>query len=207
MAEIKIEKKASLWWLWALLAALAIGVLLWVVLDDDQDDRALETSAVATGSVVDVGNDDAALVPVADPNIDMANMGLGGNDMAGGAATTPTGPITELATITGTSDGSLAGRDVRLSRVPVGDVVGDASFWVNGADGKKVYVVLNEVLTPNTPIEGRVDVDKGDRVDLVGSLRPASEGAPPGAAKGTKTDPLPAGITHFIFAQSAKVVG
>lgn len=188
MADIKIEKKGgSLWWLWALIALIVIGLLLWLFLGNDDDKRV--SNAPAT-------------VAAAPMQQDMAPIDNG----AMAAGSTAAGPITDIAAITGNTDGSLVGRDVRLSNVPVGDVVGDASFWVNGPDGKKVYVVLNEVATPNTPIEGRVDVDKGDSVDVVGTMRAASEGAPEGAAVGTKTDPLPAGITQYIYAESAKVV-
>lgn len=185
MADIKIEKKgSSLWWLWALIALLILGALIWFfVARSDDDRRPAQAVQAAAGEQPAM----SASPPPA-------------------AIATDAGPITDLATITGSQDGSLIGRDVKLNDVPVGDVPGDASFWVNGADGKQVYVVLHEVATPNTAMEGRVDVDKGDKVDLVGTLHAASEGAPEGAAIGTKTDPLPAGITQFIYAQSAKVV-
>lgn len=188
MADIKIEKKGgSLWWLWALIALLILGALIWFLVarnDNDPPVRAAQTTAVDQSAMADSQTPGAMAAPT-------------GADA---------GPITELATITDSSDGSLVGRDVKLSNVPVGDVPGDASFWINGADGKHVYVVLHEVATPNTAMEGRVNVDKGDKVDVVGTLHAASEGAPAGAAVGSKTDPLPTGITQYIYAQSAKVV-
>lgn len=184
MADIKIEKKgSSLWWLWLLIALVVIGLLLWFFVgNNDRDDRAVQAPVAAVAPVQSAGEE--SMTPV-DGN---AN-----------------GPITDLATITGSNDGSLVGRDVRLSGVPVGDVAGDASFWLTGADGKRVYVVLDEVRTPGTPVEGRVDVDKGKNVDVVGTIRSASNGAPEGAAKGTPTDPIPAGVTQYIYAQSTKV--
>lgn len=185
MADIKIEKKgSSLWWLWLLIALVVIGMLLWLFLGNNhRDTTTAQAPVVAT----------APMQPAGDANM---------TSVEG----TADGPITDLATVIGSNDGSLVGRDVRLSSVPVGDVVGDASFWLTGADGKRVYVVLDEVRTPGTPIEGRVDVDKGNNVDLVGTIRSASNGAPEGAATGTQTDPLPAGVTQYIYAQSAKVV-
>lgn len=186
MADIKIEKKGgSLWWIWALIALVVIGILLWVFLDNDRGTQVAQAPAV-----------------VAAPANTVANTDL--NPVDGMNATTQ--PIADLATITGNTDNSLVGRDVNLNKVSVGDVVGDASFWINGADGKKVYVILNEVKTPGTPIEGRVNVNKGDQVDLTGTIRSASDGVPAGAAIGTKTDPLPAGVDKYIYAQSAKVV-
>ncbi len=183
MADIKIEKKGgSLWWVWALIALAIIALIIWFFVGNDRD-RVAQAPAAVTAPAARVA--DADSTPV---------------DRGNGQ------PITDLAAITNNNDASLDGREVRLSNVPVGMMAGDASFWVNDATGEKVYVVLNEVATPGTPIEGRVDVNQGDKVDLVGTLRNASEGAPQGAAEGTKTDPLPKGITHYIYAQSAKVV-
>ncbi len=186
MAEIKIEKKGgSLWWLWALIALVVLGILLWVFLDNDRSNGVVEAPAVATAPAQATGEPEMSMVD---------------------RSAADTRPITDLATIAGGNDAALVGRDVRVSNVPVGEMAGDASFWVNDANGNRTYVVLNEVATPGTPIEGRVNVNKGDKVDLVGTLRSASEGAPEGAAMGTKTDPLPSGITQYIYAQSAKVV-
>lgn len=194
MANINIEKKGgSLWWLWALIALLIIGALIWFfAARNDNDDRPVQAAAVEqpnfadTGTTYDAVDQPATAVASADANA---------------------GPITDLSTITASNDTSLVGRDIRLSRVPVGDgKIGDANFWIHDAGGKKVYVVLNEVATPGTPMEGRVDVNKGSVIDLVGTIHAASEGAPKGAAAGSKTDPLPEGITHYIYAQSAKVV-
>ena len=51
MAEIPVEKKSSLAWLWILLAILLIGLLIWWALDDDEVEPvtppAIESSEVA----------------------------------------------------------------------------------------------------------------------------------------------------------------
>ena len=192
MADIKIEKKGgSLWWLWALIALLIISALIWFfVARNDSDDRPVQAAAVTQPNyVANAPANSVADQPVA------------------AMASTNAAPITDLSTITASSDTTLVGRDVRLSGVPVGDgKIGDANFWIHDASGKKVYVVLNEVATPGTPTEGRVDVNKGSVIDLVGTIHAASEGAPKGAAAGSQTDALPEGITQYIYAQSAKVV-
>lgn len=176
MAEINIEKKSGSKWWLWLLLIAGIIALLFWLFSGNDNDE----------QVVD--NQAVAAAPV-DTDAGMAD-----------------GPITSLAMITGNTDGSLVGREVMLRDVPVGDVNGDANFWITGDNGERVYVVLNEVATPNTPIEGQVDVDAGDNVNIAGTIRSASDGAPEGAAMGTPTDPLPEGITQYIYAQSATVV-
>lgn len=157
MVEIKIEKKrGSLWWLWALIALVVIGVLLWIFLDNDRGDGVVEVPKAITASV-DAVTDATPLQHDQGAAIDAANREATAAYAApqtadASAPATGAQPITDLTTITTSDDASLAGRDVRLSRVDVGAVVGDASFWIHDAAGRKVYVVLKEVLTPNTPI-------------------------------------------------------
>lgn len=97
---------------------------------------------------------------------------------------------------------AVVGRDVCLTGVPTGSVPADAGFWITGDNGQRKYVILHEVRTPNTPIEGKIDVDQGDRVDILGTVRSADQGVPSGAAIPGPTDPLPDGVTHYIDAQS-----
>lgn len=179
MANIEIEKKSSSrWWAWALLVLGVLALFYWLLLGD------------GTGG-------EPSSVPVVSEVADEPT-----------AMSSDTGSaITDISTLTDGDASSLVGREVNLSNVPVGQVVGDASFWVIGPDGKQVYVVLNEVRTPDTPIEGRVDINGGDRVNLSGTLRSASDGAPEGAAIGSTTDQLPTGVSQFIYAQSAEVLG
>lgn len=182
MAEIPIEKKRSgiPAWLWLLLAVVVAGILLWLVVGRE-DDRLPET-------------------PVATAPYAPAAGGMNGADGSAATSRAADGPITDLATLLAGPDEAVVGREVRLSNVAAGEVPADAGFWITGANGAREYVVLHEVRTPNTPIEGRVDVDKGDRVDIVGTVRPASAGAPEGAAIPGPTAPLPDGISHYIDA-------
>ena len=180
MAEIPVEKKGGIpWWVWLLLALLLLALLFWLLNDDDDE-------------VVVDDTDEAALV--ADPDDD----GLPEVTDAAGAV------LTSLALIASTSDGSLEGREVNLTGVRAGSVPEDAGFWLipaeGGTDQDRVWVVLEEVRTPNTPIEGRVDVDEGDLVDVVGVMRSAESGAPEGAAIPGPTAGLPDGIPHYIYA-------
>lgn len=182
MAEIPVQKKGGIpWWVWLLLLALIAILLVWWIADDD-DVEPVGVAPVATETVTPA-------VP-ADTNAMDVNA---------------QGPITDLGMLTGTIDPAWDGRQVQLTRVPVQSVVGDASFWVGTNEANRVYAVLTEERTPGTPIEGEVDIDPGDMVNLTGTIRSGS--APlEGAAQGTSTDPLPQGVDRYIIVSSADVV-
>ena len=176
MAEIPVEKKSSFAWLAWLLLILGILALIWWLLTRDDE--------------AEVAVDDDTPAAIADPD----DGGL--PEVVGAAGET----ITDLTVIATNTDGSLEGRRVELSGVRAGDVPDDAGFWLDAANGERVWVVLEEVRTPDTAIEGRVDVDTGDTLDVVGIVRNASEGSPENAAIPGPTKPLPDGISHFIYA-------
>lgn len=115
-------------------------------------------------------------------------------------AVAPAGPITDLTTITTAADRSvLIGREVQLTGVPVGDVVGDRTFYVGSGD-QNVFVVLDQVPTPGQPgVEGRYDVTSGQTINLTGSVQPVS--AIPG-----QIEDLPAGVDTVIRAQRLEIV-
>lgn len=46
MAEIPVEKKSSMNWLWVLLALLVAALLLWWLLDDNDNNQVTEPVAV-----------------------------------------------------------------------------------------------------------------------------------------------------------------
>lgn len=183
MAEIPIEKKSSFAWLAWLLLLAGILALLWFLFMSDDD-----------GDVEEAVMEDDVPAAIAD---DGSSEIVGADD----------GTITDLAMLANMSDGSLDGRDVALTGVMAGEVVDDAGFWAMTGTGDRVWVVLDEVLTPDTPIEGRVDVDQGDTVDIEGVVRNASEGAPSSAAKPGPTESLPDGVEHFIYASKVTQSG
>lgn len=60
MAEIPVEKKSNLTWLWIVLAIVLIGLLLWWVLAEDDDVEALEGDAAAIEQPYDAEGDPMA---------------------------------------------------------------------------------------------------------------------------------------------------
>ncbi len=143
MAEIPVEKKSSMSWLWWLLLLAGIIALLWWLLADNDDDEYIATDA------------DVVAVDTVDTDADM---------MANADASA----ITELSMLTG--DAALVGRQVSLDNVAVNEVVGDMAFTV-GEGANETLVTFNQVPTPDTPTEGQIDVNPGSRVSIEGAVQ------------------------------------
>ncbi|MET1756605.1 hypothetical protein ABVV53_14270 [Novosphingobium sp. RD2P27] len=187
MAEIPIEKRKGgvPWWVWLLILAAIVALLIWLFAGREEpvvENAELDNDRIATAGAVDPGMGENTIAPT--------------EEVATG------GPITDLSMLLGSQADAVIGREVRLTNVPAGPVPADAGFWIMGDNGQREYVILHEVRTPNTPIEGKIDVDEGDRLDIVGTVRSAERGVPTGAAIPPPTDPLPAGVNHYIEAQS-----
>jgi len=185
MAEIPIERKSGgiPWWVWLILAALVIGLLIYMFSGNDDSERA---SVETTPAVV-------APVAPADGTAQPVN-----NAQATG------GPITDLAMVTGGANlTSMVGRDVQLSNVRVQEVVGDRTFWVGPDSNQRALVVLNETPTPSTPgTEGRYDVTAGQTINVNGSVRNTNDPA----FGSNPIEGLPAGQNAVIYAQSLDIV-
>lgn len=152
MAYIPVEKKKSgLGWLIpvALLALLAVGAV-WLIaeLTDDEVEE-VETAYMApttettttTASVPTTTSSTLMLTPVSMPT---------------------------------TSVSDLVGRSVNVDNMKVTRVVGDKSFYVVPTDEsstEEIFVYLDEVPTPDTPTEGRYDVNAGDKLTIMGTIK------------------------------------
>lgn len=108
------------------------------------------------------GAGNAAQPVAANPN--NSNMTNNSNTAAGA-------DITDVLLIVVPDPTPLVGRRVRLTNVKVQDVVGDRTFYVGENANQRVLVVFEEEATPNTPIEGKVDVQKGQTVAVNGVIR------------------------------------
>ncbi len=141
MANIPVEKKSSTSWIWWLLLILGIIALLWWLFASNDD----EAQYVAADNEPVVA-ETAAVEP---------------------AAGADAGAITALSALSGGA--ALVGREVRLDNVPVNQVVGDEGFTI-GEGANQTLVMFDEYPTPDTPIEGQVDVDPGSRVSIEGTV-------------------------------------
>lgn len=63
------------------------------------------------------------------------------------------------------------GRTVQFTDVQVQDVVGDSIFWIGPNSEERLFVLLIEQRTPDTPIEGRYDINAGQTISITGTLR------------------------------------
>lgn len=175
MAEIPVEKKSSaawLWWLLLLAGLLALLYFLFFNVDGDADD--LSDEAVAVETV-----DDADAVDTAD--------------------TLAVTAITGVAGLTSLTD--HIGSDVELTGVAVNRLVGDEGFTV-GEGANETLIMFDERRTPNTPMEGHVDVNPGSNVTISGEVRDF-----PGDLPTNVTEDLSASNSKaMIFANSVEVV-
>lgn len=184
MAEIKVQRKGAPWWVWLLLAILAILLLWWAVQAFTGDDAEVEPPVA--GAVVE----DA---PPVSPD------GTAG-EAAGQDAITDIGALLDAENPT-----ALVGREVRLEDVRVLEMVGDATFWIGRGAGDRMFVILDEQIpSPPPGVEGRVNVNAGQTVDLVGAVR--ASGDLPGGEVLDRTGRTAAGEGPvYIWARSATV--
>jgi hypothetical protein len=185
MAEIKVQRKGVPWWAWLLLAILAIVLIWWAVEAFSGDDADEEMAPPATdAAVVDTA-------PVAAP---------GSPDGAAGERITDIGALLDAEDPT-----ALVGREVRLEDVRVLEMVGDATFWVGRGANDRMFVILDEQIpSPPPDVEGRVNVNAGQTVDIMGAVR--ASGDLPGGGVLDQTGRTAAGEGPvYIWARSATV--
>lgn len=182
MAEIPVEKKSSMTWLWVLLAVLLAVLLLWWILGDD-DDEAADLAGVETIQA------DSMTTDGLDP--------LATNQAAGG-------PVTDMSMLIPTISQDMVGRQFQLNGVQVQEVVGDIGFWVGPSAGERVFAVLTQEPTPNTPMEGEADVNSGVTANISGTIRTRGE-LLQDFAQG-QVDGLPQGVDRFLVVENYQVV-
>ncbi|OHB38138.1 MAG: hypothetical protein A2882_05810 [Phenylobacterium sp. RIFCSPHIGHO2_01_FULL_70_10] len=99
---------------------------------------------------------------------------------------------------------ALVGREVRLQGVSVQEMVGDASFWVGEDQDRRVFVILDEQIpSPPPEVEGRVNVNQGQTVDVQGSVR-AGDDLPGGVLDDEGRNAL-GDRPIYVWAQAAQV--
>ena len=66
--------------------------------------------------------------------------------------------------------GTRIGEEIQLDGVEVNRLVGDMGFTI-GEGAEETLVRFDQVPTPDTPTEGRIDVNPGSTVSLTGDVR------------------------------------
>ena len=94
----------------------------------------------------------------------------------------------------------IAGEQINLEGVEVTELAGDMAFYIDHA-GQRVPVFFDQVPTPGTATEGRYDINPGDRVNITGEVRAATDMLPENA------DPSILGTSqNYIFATDLQPV-
>lgn len=179
MAEIPVEKKSSMTWLWVLLAVLVAALLLWWVLGDSEDE------AVDLAGVETVQADRLTTESVT-------------TDQAAAA-----GPVTDVSMLIPTIAPEMVGREVRLTGAQVQEVVSDIGFWIGPNNDQRVFAVLSQQATPGTPTEGAADVNAGARANITGTIRTRQE-VMQGLAQGDVMN-LPQGVDRFLVVENYQI--
>lgn len=95
----------------------------------------------------------------------------------------------------------VIGEMVDMDGVEVTSLAGDMAFYVDH-QGQRVPVFFDEVRTPGSPTEGRLDINPGTMVNIDGEVRAANDRLPEGA------DPSILGDSqNYIFANDIEIVG
>ena len=141
MADIDIERKSSMAWLWWLLGLLLLGLLAWWLLADDDDPEVAVVDPVTA----------PATVPVT-------------------PATTPE-PIAQgqrcVAQVLAAPT-TFVGQRLGTCPMQVAEVVTDRGFWAQ-ENGQRVFVVINEGGTGVADTQGQAekpDINPGQSINV-----------------------------------------
>lgn len=150
MANIPVQRKSGIpAWVWWIVALLLLGLLAAFLLGlFDREAAPATTGAQATPATAATGADARA------------------QPTAAGAAVVTDVPIGQPDRLV-----ALVGRDVRLDGVRVQQVVGDRAFWIGPSDTQRLFVVLNDEAQTPGKVEGKVDVNQGQTVNIEGEIR------------------------------------
>lgn len=193
MAEIKIERKKSIWpWI---LAALVVLALLWAVFAMTGDGDEIATTAgasAATGTdVVDRPTGGSIDAP-ADPSVG----GMGAQ--AGADASATVAAMLPIAQLVGSPD-QFRGQTV-AGQARVVDVPTDRGFWIEG-DGQRIFAVIAK--SPN--MEQAIDVNTGQLVQLSAMVHGADQLAQIGGDIDPDTRNVLTGQQVFLVANAQDI--
>ncbi|GGC96265.1 hypothetical protein [Aquisalinus flavus] len=115
-----------------------------------------------------------------------------------------TGTISTIAAIRSRDDlSSLDGRDAAFDGVDVTDVVGDRTFRIADGSGNDLFVVLDQVPSPDQPmVEGRYDINPGQTIDIEGELRIVENGR----IDGERIEDMPRDTQLYLWADEVTIL-
>lgn len=144
MADIDIERKSSMSWLWWLLGLLLLALIAWWLLADDDDEVAVV---------------DPVTAPVAAPVT---------------PTTTPEpiaqGPLCVAQVLS--APNTYIGQSLGTCPVQVVEVVSDRGFWIE-ENGQRVFVVINEGVPGVADTQGAAeapDINAGQSINITEAM-------------------------------------
>lgn len=160
MADIDIQRKKHFGWLWMLLGLLALALLAWILLADDDDAEVVTTAPVAAPV-------DAGVTPVqpAAPVTGAPAAGI---------------PIAAILANPAEWNGRMVEGEVRVA-----EAVSDRGFWIEDG-GQRLFVVKNESPRPGVAdVQGAADtmasrsLSAGKMVRMSGTVHTSADQVTP----------------------------
>ncbi len=166
MAEIKVEKKTSVWpWVIGVIVLLLIIWALFALFNRDNDTVANTPATVAAPAAVAVAPATSSTLDTGTPPLaTTGSTGMPGSSMGSSGMATDN-PVTVGSIVTTPAD--FAGQQVAVSgTVRVAKVPTDRGFWIED-NGQRIFAVIAQ----SPGMENAVDVTAGQKVKLMGTVQ------------------------------------
>lgn len=176
------KKGGGLLWLWLLLGAIALALIVWLIAElVDDGDELEETLPVATEEVTEDATEEAT---VAAPPATVEETTTSTSTATETTTVPPPAPapapgvvlVGDVDVLTAAPEdlSALVGQQVTAESVQVVEVVADEAFYVGPEVGSTVLVRLEEFAGDDAP-ESPFQVEEGDTVSLTGTLEQLDE--------------------------------
>ncbi|HET8655975.1 MAG TPA: hypothetical protein VFL93_10710 [Longimicrobiaceae bacterium] len=139
MADIKVERKSGVSWIWWIIGLIILALIIWwIVASFGHDRNTAAPAAVAPAATAPPAA--APVAPAATPSP---------------AATASTIPVADILANPGNWTGKTVSGTAQVASVPT-----DRGFWLE-SNGQRIFAVLND-----QPQEQPVDINPGQTVQL-----------------------------------------
>lgn len=166
------EPKSSLMWLWLLLGAIVLGLLIWAIVEavDDEDDDLGTAAPVSPAATVTSPTPPVVTPPTSPPVTTPATTVPPPGSPSPNVGRVMVGDVDLL--VPGATAASLVGQRVEANSVTVQEVVADEAFYVGPEVGRTVLVRLAKFADGQ---ESPFKVENGDTVTFSGIVRAIDE--------------------------------